>query len=210
MHLVKYCQGPGAFQRWEGQKDFWTCYGNKRAFLAGTQGTLSLPLSLWLSLSVTATHHPSLSCQGFWVLRTSSVWNLGRGFRHCVGMAAFSLLILQPCGLSLYFSPSGGLAAPLWPLGAPLWTRALAGLPTSLITVTSAPAVLLASSPSRGIDSCHVFPSLPLLEAPGERPLMSPFLPCSKVRPDLLCGHTSHLSSPRSSMESSGFPGEQG
>ena len=111
MHLVKYCQGPGAFQRWEGQKDFWTCYGNKRAFLAGTQGTLSLPLSLWLSLSVTATHHPSLSCQGFWVLRTSSVWNLGRGFRHCVGMAAFSLLILQPCGLSLYFSPSGGLAA---------------------------------------------------------------------------------------------------
>lgn len=119
MHLVKYCQGPGAFQRWEGQKDFWTCYGNKRAFLAGTQGTLSLPLSLWLSLSVTATHHPSLSCQGFWVLRTSSVWNLGRGFRHCVGMAAFSLLILQPCGLSLYFSPSGGLAAPLWPLGAP-------------------------------------------------------------------------------------------
>lgn len=157
MHLVKYCQGPGAFQRWEGQKDFWTCYGNKRAFLAGTQGTLSLPLSLWLSLSVTATHHPSLSCQGFWVLRTSSVWNLGRGFRHCVGMAAFSLLILQPCGLSLYFSPSGGLAAPLWPLGAPLWTRALAGLPTSLVTVTSAPAVLLASSPSRGIDSCQVF-----------------------------------------------------
>lgn len=210
MHLVKYCQGPGAFQRWEGQKDFWTCYGNKRAFLAGTQGTLSLPLSLWLSLSVTATHHPSLSCQGFWVLRTSSVWNLGRGFRHCVGMAAFSLLILQPCGLSLYFSPSGGLAAPLWPLGAPLWTRALAGLPTSLVTVTSAPAVLLASSPSCGIDSCQVFPSLSLLEAPGERPLMSPFLPCSKVRPDLLCGHASHPSSPRSSMESSGFPREWG
>ena len=147
MHLVKYCQGPGAFQRWEGQKDFWTCYGDKRAFLAGTQGTLSLPLSLWLSLSVTATHHPSLSCQGFWVLRTSSVWNLGRGFRHCVGMAAFSLLILQPCGLSLYFSPSCGLVAPLWPLGAPLWTRALAGLPTSLITVTSAPAVLLHRAP---------------------------------------------------------------